>query len=166
MNKSLILSPLKIKQKISRIAHQIVEFNYDEKEIYLVGIKQGGAILGELIYKEIKSITTIPVHLNLLSLDKSDPLNGKIELDAPVENLDNKTVILIDDVLESGRTLMYAAQFLLNRPLKKLSTTILVDRMHPKFPIRADFVGLTLSTTLQNHIQLEEENGELAVYLT
>ena len=166
VEKSLILDQRKIEQKIVRIAYQIAEFNYGEEELYIVGIEAGGYTIAQEIIQQLKKINHHKLSLCKLSIDKVDPVNGNISLDINKEDLKDTAVILVDDVLESGRTMMYAAKFLLDQSLKKLGTAVLVDRMHPKFPIRADYVGLTLSTTLQNHISFEAKGSEYSVYLS
>ncbi|MGB0166209.1 MAG: phosphoribosyltransferase family protein [Luteibaculum sp.] len=165
MQSAQILNHIQIQQKIVRIAHEVAEFNYDLDKICIIGIAEGGYKLAGLIVEELINILSIEIRLGKLSMDKTDVIKGSIALDIPIEKLDACSVVLVDDVLESGRTLTYAAKHLLNRPLKKLATVVLVDRMHPKFPIRADFVGLTLSTTLKNHIALKDEDGQLSVHL-
>lgn len=151
-------------QKIRRIAYQIYEFNYSEKEIVFVAIEKQGVILAERILPILTDISGIHVHLLSLNINKKSPLNN-IRIHGDGEILKNKSVILIDDVLNSGRTLIYAAKHILNFPIKRLTTVVLVDRLHRKFPIKADYVGLTLSTTLQDHISVEFEEGNDAVYL-
>ena len=163
-NKTLVLDHVSIMQKIRRIAYQIYEFNYSEKEIIFVAIEKQGVILAERIKPVLEEISGIEVKLLQLKVNKKSPLNS-IELNGPGEILNNKSVILIDDVLNSGRTLIYAAKHILNYEVKKLTTVVLVDRLHREFPIKADFVGLTLSTTIQDHISVTFQEGDDAVYL-
>ncbi len=165
METAKILDHKEIEQKILRIAHQIAEYNYDEAKIVVVGVATGGYTVAQRIAGAITEIIDVEVMLGCLTMDKGNPLHGKVQLDIDLEDLANTSVVLVDDVLESGRTLAYAAKFLMEQPLKKLATAVLVDRMHPRFPIRADFVGLTLSTTLQDHIELVDDQGELRVFL-
>lgn len=151
-------------QKIRRIAYQIYEFNYSEKEIIFVAIEKQGVILAERIKPVLEEISGIEVKLLQLKVNKKSPLNN-IELSGPGEVLNGKSVILIDDVLNSGRTLIYGAKHILNYEVKNLTTVVLVDRLHRRFPIKADFVGLTLSTTIQDHISVTFQEGDDAVYL-
>ena len=164
-NKTLILKSKKSHQKITRIAHQIAEFNYDERSIMLVGIGENGYRLTEFIHHTLAQLVTCPIHKSVLLFDKKDPVNSEYQLKTDVRDMANQVVILIDDVLQSGKTLMYGAKYLLNYPLKKLNTAVLVDRMHPSYPIKADFVGLSLSTTMQQHISVEIDTNECSVYL-
>lgn len=163
-NKTPVLNHDSITQKIKRIAYQIYEFNYSEKEIVFVAVEKQGVILAQRILPVLEKISGIHVDLLTLKINKKSPLNN-IKLMGDGEILKNKSVVLIDDVLNSGRTLIYAAKHILNYPIKRLTTVVLVDRLHRKFPIKADFVGLTLSTTLQDHITVEFEEGNDVVYL-
>src|SRR5688572_2864009 len=151
VNKVTVLTHLQVQQKINRIAHELYETNFDETEIYLVGITGQGLTLAKRLETLLKNISGKTIILLEITLEKDNPLGTEIKLSAELASLKNKSVVLVDDVLNSGRTLIYSAQHLLKAPLKKLQTVCLVDRWHRKFPIRADFVGLTLSTTLQEH---------------
>lgn len=163
-NKTPVLNHVSIMQKIKRIAYQIYEFNYSEKEIVFVAIEKQGVILAERIKPILEDISGTKVDLLSLKINKKSPLNN-VELAGDGKLLNNKSVILIDDVLNSGQTLIYAAKHILNYKVKSLTTVVLVDRLHRKFPIKADFVGLTLSTTLQDHISVEFKDGNDTVYL-
>ena len=163
--KTLILSAIQVEQKIQRIAHQILEKNYDEKEIVLIGIANRGYLLAEKIYTTLQSITEIKVTLHKLKLHKDKPLENDVDFSTDLEYLNNKSIILIDDVLNSGRTLIYATRYILDSDLKHLTTVALVDRKHRKFPIKANFVGLTLSTTLQEHISVDFKEDGMEVFL-
>jgi pyrimidine operon attenuation protein / uracil phosphoribosyltransferase len=163
--KVLILNTRQIEHKIERIAHQIIEFNYEEAAIAFIGIATQGFILAEKLKGYVEANSDIKVNLIKMSMNKKKPLSGEFEFSADKSALNNKSVILVDDVLNSGRTLIYAAKEVLNYPIMKLTTVVLVDRRHRKFPIKADFVGLTLSTTIQEHITVELTKGQEAVYL-
>ncbi|MFI5204174.1 MAG: phosphoribosyltransferase family protein [Flavobacteriales bacterium] len=157
--RTIVLNHQQIAQKIHRIAFEVVENNFNEEIYYIIGITGQGYTLAERLFEEIKKVSGKKAELHSITLVKDDPLNGKIEVSVATEKLAGKYVLLVDDVLNSGRTLMYAARNILEANVKKLQTVCLVDRRHRRFPIRADFAGLTLSTTLQNHI-LVELNGE------
>ena len=163
--KTLILSAIQVEQKIQRIAHQILEKNYDEKEIVLIGIANRGYLLAKKINATLQNITKIKVTLHKLKLHKDKPLDNDVDFSTDLDYLNNKSIILIDDVLNSGRTLIYATRYILESKLKYLTTVVLVDRKHRKFPIKANFVGLTLSTTLQEHISVDFKEGEIKVFL-
>ncbi len=158
-----ILKHEQIQQKILRIAYQVYESNFAEAEMVLVAIEKQGAQLADRIQPILEEISKKPVHRLNLNMDKSQPDKASLNGDADV--LSGKAVVLVDDVLNSGRTLIYAAKFLLQYPIKKLNTVVLVDRRHRLFPIKADFAGLTLSTTLQNHISCEFSKTKDSVYL-
>ncbi len=163
--KVAVLSTIQINRKIERIAHQIIEFNYSEKQIVLVGIADQGYKLAEHINQKISENSDIDTLLLRLKMDKKNPLSDQYYFSDRTEALQNKSIILIDDVLNSGRTLIYAAREILKYPIKKLTTVVLVDRRHRKFPIKADFVGLTLSTTMQEHITVDLELGKEQAYI-
>ena len=162
---SLILDNDSVSKKLDRITHQIIEENFNEKELFLVGISKKGFMLAEKISQLISSINpSIQVNLIELFVNKNEPLEHPIAL-KPNTKLKNKKVILIDDVLNSGKTLIHAASFVLNQNISKMNTIVLVDRRHRLFPIKADWVGLTLSTTLQEHIRVNFEDENILVYL-
>lgn len=153
--RTVILDHDQVQRKLRRIAHQLHEEHHAEKGIVLVGIAPRGADLAKRLAKLLNSIGELKTELVELKLDKDLPLEKPVQLSAESKVLRNRTVVLVDDVLMSGRTLMYAASHLVQTPLKRLTTVVLVDRRHRTFPIRADIVGLTLSTTLQEHISVE-----------
>ncbi len=163
--KTIILESKKIEQKITRIAHEIAEFNYDQPGVILIGIAERGFQLAERLVSELAKCYDKPAKIGSLHMDKNNPVNCEYQVDIPLAEMEGQSVILVDDVLESGRTLIYAAKFILRANVKKLTTVVLVDRMHPKFPITADFVGMTLSTTLQEHIHVDLSPGAEAVFL-
>jgi len=165
VEKTLILSPLQSKQKLDRIAHEIQENFYDNGTLYVVGIADRGYLVAEIITNVLKEICDFDIELVKLTLDKDEPLSSQPELGVDLSVLKNKSVVLVDDVLNSGRTLVYALAHLLKSELRLVKTVTLVDRMHRRYPIRADYVGLTLSTTLQEHIAVEFKDSEISVFL-
>ena len=164
MEKTLVLNKRQLAQKIDRLAWQIYEQNYKEKEIIIAGIAYRGVLIAKRIAEKLTEISTVKLTLATIKLDKDNPYN-EIEVDINEKEYKDKVLILVDDVLNSGKTLMYGAKYFLSVPLKKLSTIVLVDRNHNRFPIKADFVGLSLSTTLKEHILVELEKNE-GVYLS
>ena len=164
MGKTLVLNKKQLAQKIDRLAWQIYEQNYKEKKIIIAGISSRGVLIAKRITKKLAEISSVKLTLATIRLDKKNPYN-EIEVDINEKEYKDKVLILVDDVLNSGRTLMYGAKYFLSVPLKKLSTIVLVDRNHNRFPIKADFVGLSLSTTLKEHISVELEENE-GVYLS
>lgn len=163
---SKILDQVQIQQKVTRIAHQIIESHFNQKELKIVGIAKRGYTLSEKLAEEIARISKIKISHYKLTLDKKAPLGGTITLDAELSDLEGKCVVVVDDVVNSGRTLMHACRYLLQVPLKRLSTAVLVDREHRKFPVKSDFVGLTLSTTLQEHISVKFSGKQSTVMLS
>jgi pyrimidine operon attenuation protein/uracil phosphoribosyltransferase len=152
---TVILDHKQVGQKITRIAHQILENNFQEKSLVILGIKEEGFILAQRLVDILESISDINIYLHDIALDKKKPLTSGLQTSVDVKELKNRIVILVDDVLNSGKTLVYSTKFLLDHNIKGLQTVCLVDRKHRKFPIRADYVGLTLSTTLQEHITVK-----------
>lgn len=164
MIKNIILNDLQIRNKIKRISLQITEDNINENEIVVVGIEPKGFKLAEEIVKKIKEISKINLILCKIKIDKKKPFE-ELSISIDKENLKNKSVVLVDDVLNSGSTLIYSVKFLLNIELKKLKTAVLINRSHNKFPITANFNGLSLSTSLQNHIEVKFEENSINAYL-
>lgn len=150
--RELILNEEQVFQKIKRMAYQICEHNLKEKSVVLVGIYEQGYHLAALLVKELKRVAPFEVILAKLELDKEKPLKGEIELDIPVKSLDGKAIVLIDDVLNTGKTMAYSLRPFLTRNLKKLETAVLVNRSHKRFPISANYQGIELATTLSEHI--------------
>jgi len=165
-NKTIILNHQQITQKINRIAYQIYEDNCNEKEIIIVGIDKKGYLFAEKIYNQLAKIADSKITLAKLTIDKDNPQENKNSLSIATDLLHNKVIILIDDVLNTGKALIYGVKYLLDFPLKKMSTAVLVDRNHKKYPIGTHYVGLALSTTLQNHISLEFKDKEITAYLS
>jgi len=164
-NRTVILQGKKVEQKIERMVHQLIEEFYGEKMVTIIGIKNKGAQLSGIIKAKLDEINPFEIEYLELKLDKDNCLDYPIVLDPIPETLANKRVILIDDVLNSGRTMIYAARFILGEPVKSLTTLCMVDRIHRRFPIKADIVGLSLSTTLQEHILVDLKKGKEAIYL-
>jgi pyrimidine operon attenuation protein/uracil phosphoribosyltransferase len=163
--KSLILNSKQVAQKLMRIAHEIHENLYKEKEIVMIGIVGKGSEVAERLAGYLKEVSDVPVVIEHLRLNKEKPLSVLPHFSGDIKSLRNKSIIVVDDVLNSGRTLIYASRFLLDAEPKALHIATLVDRFHRKFPIRADFVGLTLSTNLKEHVTVEMNEGQEAVYL-
>jgi len=153
--RTLVLDHDRVQRKLQRIVHQLHEENWEEKGIVVVGIAPRGVQLAERLSDQLRAISELKIELVELKLDKDDPLTGPATLNTDLKDLKDRVVVLVDDVLMSGRTLMHAAAHLVRVPLKKLTTVVLVDRRHRTYPIRADIVGLTLSTTVQEHISVE-----------
>jgi len=164
--KSKILNIKQINQKLKRLAWQVYEKNSAEKEIIVVGISERGLILAKKIVIHIEEISNIKTKISYLELDKDNPYNKEVSLNLEEMEYANKVVILVDDVLNSGKTLMYAAKHFLTTRLASLSIMVLVDRNHNRYPIKADYIGLSLSTTLQEYINVDLKGAEKGVYLS
>ena len=153
--KTIVLDHDRVQRKLTRIVHQLHEEYHAEKGIVIVGVVPRGLMLARRLAAGLTEATDLLVDLVELRLDKDAPLERPAHLSVEPATLRDRVVVLVDDVLMSGRTLMHAASFLVQVPLRKLTTVVLVDRRHRTYPIRADIVGLTLSTTLQEHISVE-----------
>lgn len=159
-NKVTILTSGQIRQKTTRIAYQILEDTIDEQELVFAGIADRGYLFAQRIIEELKKISTQKVHLMEITLDK-DATSLVSALDSDISAAENKVVILVDDVLNSGRTLVYGLGVFLNIPLKKVRTAVLIDRSHHSYPIVSDFSGLKLSTVLNEHVSVVfDDNAE------
>lgn len=161
-----ILDTTQIKQKLNRLAFEVYENNFLEKELFVVGIEGNGYKMAKQLCEKLQTISPLKISLGKIKLNKEKPWIEEPQIDFNEKAYINKTVILVDDVLNSGKTLMYAVKLFLDKPVKKINTVILVDRNHTRFPVKADFVGLRLSTTLQEHIEADfSKKGKEAVYL-
>ena len=166
VNQKTILNRNQILQKIKRIAHEIYENNVQENKLIIAGIYDTGYTFARMLIKEVKEITLLQTHLVKVSLNKKSPLQSDIVLDCDERLLTDCTIILVDDVLNTGRTLAYSLKPFLNIAIKKLETVVLVNRSHPAFPIAADYIGYELSTTIHEHIEVVLEKDRIEVYLT
>ena len=158
-----ILEQDQIDKIVKRIAYQILENNSEELEIFLIGIKNNGYILAELIYHQLKHISNLNITLYSIQINKKDPLKS-IEHNFDLKKMKNKSIVLIDDVLNSGRTLLYGVKFLLDIPLSNFNTAVLIDRNHKKYPIKIDFKGISLSTSIEENVSvIFEKNNAFAI---
>jgi pyrimidine operon attenuation protein/uracil phosphoribosyltransferase len=164
MKDSIILTNEQINHKIKRIAYQILESNSTEKEIVLAGITGNGYILSKKIKEVLSQISDVNIQLCEVKIDKKKPRN-KIVTSLNSIDYKNKSLVLVDDVLNSGTTLMYGVKHFLEVPLKRFKTAVLVNRNHKKYPIKADFKGVSLSTTLQDNITVKFTEKTAIAYL-
>jgi pyrimidine operon attenuation protein/uracil phosphoribosyltransferase len=162
--KSLILDHHQVQQKITRMAYEIYENNFREKSIVLAGIAGQGYTLARALAKEIESISPLTVVVAKVSLDKLAPLQGDVSVDMDMKELKKKCIILVDDVLNTGRTLAYGMKPFLDTEVKKIEVAVLVNRSHTLFPILPEYNGYQLSTTLTEHIEVVLDKKP-AVYL-
>ena len=161
-----ILDHWQIQQKIKRLAFEILEHNYGEEEIILAGINNNGMTFAELLYMELQAISKQKIVLTHIRLNPAAPTQHPIQLDLPAEEIQGKVIIIVDDVANTGRTIFYAIKPILAVLPKKVEVAVLADRTHKSFPIRADYVGISLATTLLEDIDVQiREVEEWAVYL-
>lgn len=154
METQTILTHQQIQHKIRRIAYQIYETNANESELIIAGIAPYGYVLAERLETVLKEISDIDVKLCKVSMDKENPLNST-ETSLEPNEYENKSIVLVDDVLNTGSALTYGVHHFLNVPTKRFKTAVLVNRNHKKFPIKADFKGVSLSTSLLNHVEVK-----------
>ncbi len=165
-SKTLILNNRQIQQRIDRIAYQLYETNYREKEVVIAGITSNGYVLAGRIAEKLKEISPIKVKLAEITVNKKDPIAVKVKVNLPEKELKGKVIFVVDDVLDSGRTMMYGIEPFLKYSVKRLATVVLVDRDHHSYPVKADYVGISLATTMQEHISVELNGAKKdAVYL-
>jgi pyrimidine operon attenuation protein / uracil phosphoribosyltransferase len=156
--KNYILSQATAAKKIERMALEIAERNSTETELYLLGIVGNGLVLANLIAKSLQAHFSGAIHIITVTLNKKLP--SQVTLSNSID-FTSRAVILIDDVANSGKTMLYAIKPLLQYQLGKLQTLALVQRTHKQFPVAIDFVGFSLSTNLNEHIVVEEKNGQI-----
>lgn len=164
IEENIILNDVQIKQKIKRIAYQIYENNSNEEEIVVAGIRGNGYILAEKIVSVLQTISPLNVTICKVNINKKKPLET-ITTSLEKENYNNKSLVLVDDVLSSGTTLMYGVKHFLDVPLKQFKTAVLVNRNHKKYPVKADFKGVSLSTSIKEHIKVDFSNNNSKAYL-
>lgn len=164
-----LLDNAQIRQKITRLAYEILERNFEYSELILAGINNNGTRLAHLMKTELEQIKPeVAIQLTSIRLSPAEPTSKAVELDVPADSLHGKCVIIVDDVANTGRTIFYALKPLLEVVPDKVEVAVLVDRKHKMFPIEVDYYGMTLATTLQENIDVrinEEQRDETAVYL-
>ena len=162
-DKKYILSKEVVGKKLQRMAYEILENNIDEKEIILAGIRESGSVVAKVIQQMLAEISSIKTELITITLDKKEPTD--VSLSRSID-INGKVIILVDDVSNSGKTLLYALKPFIEFHPKKIQTLVLVERTHTSFPVRPDYVGLSIATTLQEHIFVEVKGEEvLGAYL-
>jgi pyrimidine operon attenuation protein/uracil phosphoribosyltransferase len=158
MNEIQLLNTTQIGHKLTRMAYEVWEKNSEEKEITIIGIEDGGAVVAKNIVKILETISTLRINYFSLSINKEKVSENNLTLPA---SLSNKVVLLIDDVANSGKTLLGAMKPILYHEPRKIQIAVLVDRKHKNFPLTPDIVGLSVSTTLQEHIKVTFKNDVL-----
>ena len=156
--KNCILSLETIKRKLKRMALEIAEQNADEKELVIAGINGNGEVLAQKLVEELQLVFPTKLSIVVIQLNKKQPLDAKLNT---AIDINDKVVIIVDDVSNTGRTLLYGLKpFITNLP-KKIQTAVLVERSHKLFAIQPDYVGLSIATTLQEHITVETEGNQI-----
>ncbi|WP_296637379.1 phosphoribosyltransferase domain-containing protein [Polaribacter sp.] len=161
---NIILDNIQINQKIKRIAYQIYENNSNETEVIIAGIAGNGFIFAEKLVATLQEISALTIIICEVHINKKKPLEA-ISTTLDVADYKNKSLVLVDDVLNSGTTLIYGVKHFLDVPLKRFKTAVLVNRNHKKYPVKADFKGVSLSTSIKEHIQVDFSNQEAKAYL-
>jgi pyrimidine operon attenuation protein/uracil phosphoribosyltransferase len=164
LTKNTILSHKEIEHKIKRIAYQIYESNANETELIIAGIESNGYVLAKKIKANLDKISGIESTLCKVTINKSEPTNP-IKTSISKKDYTNKSIVLIDDVLNSGSTLIYGIKHFLDVPLKQFKTAVLVNRNHKKYPVKADFKGISLSTSLFEHVHVNLSKQPYEAYL-
>jgi len=161
---NIILDQKQIDHKIRRIAYQIYENNVSEKEVVIAGIFENGFVFAKKIKTVIEKISPIKVIMCKVMIDKKNPIEP-ITTSLESKIYENKSLVLVDDVLHSGTTLIYGIKHFLQVPLKQFNTAVLVDRNHKKYPVKADFKGISLSTSINENVSVVFEKGNYFVRL-
>lgn len=159
--KALILTEKTIEQKLNRMAYQIYEQNYDAQNLIICGISERGFRLAKKIYHKLQDISEFNLELTKLSINKRNPSLENIKIDPPLEEPEKKVVILCDDVLYTGKTMIYASLPFLNANVQKLECLVLINRHHLLFPLHAVYTGLSLATTIQEHVSVNWDKQEV-----
>jgi len=162
-NCTVILDEKQIAHKLIRIAYQIYEANVNEEVIIIAGIKENGVLLAKKLKSIVEKISPIKVELCEVYIDKKEPTNA-IRTSLTPNEYKNKSLLLVDDVLHSGTTLIYGVKHFLDVPLRQFKTAVLVDRNHKKYPVKADFKGISLSTSLNENVAvIFEKNNDRVI---
>jgi len=156
--KSSILDKEAVRRKIKRMALEVAEQNTDEKELIIAGIVGNGEVVARCIAAELQKMVPVTVTVTTIHLNKKEP--SDVSVPDPL-SFQNKVIIIADDVANTGKTMFFALKPFLDSSPKKLQTLVLVERSHKQFPIQSDYSGLTIATTLQEHIAVEAAGEEI-----
>jgi pyrimidine operon attenuation protein / uracil phosphoribosyltransferase len=162
--KTLILDARQVKQKIRRMAFEIYENHSSDKSIVLAGIEGQGYALAKLLCKEVEDVSPLKTLLVKVLLNKTEPQQDTVHIDCEVKEVKKKSIIIVDDVLNTGRTLAYSLKPFLEVEVKQIETAVLVNRSHSSFPISSKYTGYELATTIKDHVEVVL-GKEMAVYL-
>lgn len=159
---SIVLNSAQIKQKTERIAFEIIENTLEDSMLFIAGIAGNGYLFAERLVEQLNKHSDQEIRLFKITINKEAPLDDNIKLSIENEALKDASVVLVDDVINSGRTMIHAVRKLLENPLKQLKVATLVNRTHRRFPVQADFVGVNISTTIKDNIVVELDKDEVA----
>ena len=161
----IILNHIQTQQKITRLGHELIENCFEETELFIGGISGNGSKLAKMITDIIEKNASLKITSFEIKINKSEPWAEPISLSIEESRLKKGYIILVDDVINSGKTLQYALVKFLEQPTKAIQTVVLVDRKHRRYPIKANFVGISLSTTLQDRIEVDLSEGDTKAFL-
>jgi pyrimidine operon attenuation protein / uracil phosphoribosyltransferase len=166
LTETQLLSQTQVLQKIRRIAFEIYENNFEETQIVIAGIKGQGHAFAKKLAVALNEISSIEATAVLIDVDKDVTYDSPVEFDCDERFLEHKTIVVVDDVLNTGRTFAYCLSPFLSIPVKRIQVAVMVDRNYRRFPILADYVGYQLSTTLSDYVSVElDDEEEMGVYL-
>ena len=163
-DKKVILNDNQIKSKLKRISYQILETNLQNSMLVIAGIESNGYLIAKELKKMLNNLSSIEIILCKVKIDKKNP-RKPIETSISKDEYSNKSIVLVDDVLNSGSTLIYAVKHFLEVELSQFKTAVLVDRNHKKFPVKADYKGISLSTSIQNQVIVEFKGSKMQAIL-
>lgn len=161
-----VLDHSQIQDRIRRIAWQIYEIHAEEEEIILAGIVESGYLFAKLLANDLSEISPLKVNLHRIVVDKRHPLSVSPQIQPEDTELHGKCVVVVDDVLNTGSTLIYGVKYFLDYQVKQIKTVVLVDRNHKSFPVKADFKGLSLSTNLMEHVEVKIDEEPYSVVVS
>lgn len=151
---NMILDPTAVQRKLRRMAFQVAENNESESSLIVAGITGNGRVVAQNLVQQLHAIVSMPIQLLTVQLNKKEPREVTVN---PVVNFNEQNIIVVDDVANTGKTLLYALKPFLDHNPKKIQTLVLVERSHKLFSIQPDYVGLSITTTLQEHITVTAE---------
>jgi pyrimidine operon attenuation protein / uracil phosphoribosyltransferase len=154
-----VMDKERIRKSIKRLALEVAEQNFDQQQIILAGIAGNGEVVSKSVEEELRNLDLFKIVPVTIALNKKDPSTARLSSDT---DLSDQTVIIIDDVANTGKTMLYAMLPVLAQRPRKIQTLVLVERSHKLFPVQTDFAGLSISTTMMEHIYVEVEEGRLS----
>jgi len=160
----LILDQAQIEQKVKRMAYEMYEHNFEEQDLVLAGIHQNGAILADMLATELRQISPLNVQLLTIKINKVSPLQNPVALEPETITIAGKVVIIVDDVLNTGKTLAHTLNSFLPQNTKKIQIATLVNRHNTLYPVAATYTGFSLATTLREHVEVVLQD-EVSAYL-